>query len=128
MIVDIIVSIGLYKPFGIAGLIIGTVAANAVMAALQFRRLRIGFNGLEGSQTLMITARILLASALLAAVSWGVWFALDSLLGRSLAAQIISVGAAGVAGTLVYMRAVLRMHVPEAHQVNRLIRTQFGRG
>jgi hypothetical protein len=57
-----------------------------------------------------------------------VWFALDSLLGRSLAAQIISVGAAGVAGTLVYMRAVLRMHVPEAHQVNRLIRTQFGRG
>jgi putative peptidoglycan lipid II flippase len=128
MIVDIIVSIGLYKPFGIAGLIIGTVAANAVMAALQFRRLRIGFNGLEGSQTLMITARILLASALLAAVSWGVWFALDALLGRSLAAQIISVGAAGVAGTLVYMRAVLRMHVPEAHQVNRLIRTQFGRG
>jgi putative peptidoglycan lipid II flippase len=129
MIVDIIVSIGLYKPFGIAGLIIGTVAANAVMAALQFHRLRIGFNGhLEGSQTLMITARILLASALLAGVSWVVWFGLDSLLGRSLVAQIISVGAAGVAGLLVYMRAVLRMHVPEAHQVNRLIRTQFGRG
>jgi putative peptidoglycan lipid II flippase len=129
MIVDIIVSIGLYKPFGIAGLIIGTVAANAVMAALQFHRLRIGFNGrLEGSQTLMITARILLASALLAGVSWAVWFALDSLLGRSLVAQIVSVGAAGLAGLLVYMRAVLRMHVPEAHQVNRLIRTQFGRG
>jgi putative peptidoglycan lipid II flippase len=129
MIVDIIVSIGLYKPLGIAGLIIGTVAANAVMAALQFHRLRIGFNGrLEGSQTLMITARIVLASALLAAVSWAVWFALDSLLGRSLPAQIVSVGAAGVAGLLVYMRAVLRMHVPEAHQVNRLIRTQFGRG
>jgi len=129
MIVDIVVSIGLYKPFGIAGLIIGTVAANAVMAALQFHRLRIGFNGrLEGSQTLMITARILLASALLAGVSWVVWFALDSLLGRSLVAQIISVGAAGLAGLLVYMRAVLRMHVPEAHQVNRLIRTQFGRG
>jgi putative peptidoglycan lipid II flippase len=129
MIVDIIVSIGLYKPFGIAGLIIGTVAANAVMAALQFHRLRIGFNGhLEGSQTLMMTARIVLASALLAGVSWAVWFALDSLLGRSLVAQIISVGAAGVAGLLVYMRAVLRMHVPEAHQVNRLIRTQFGRG
>ena len=128
MIVDIVVSIGLYKPFGIAGLIIGTVAANAVMAALQFHRLRIGFNGrLEGSQTLMITARILLASALLAGVSWAVWFGLDSLLGRSLVAQIISVGAAGLAGLLVYMRAVLRMHVPEAQQVNRLIRTQFGR-
>ena len=67
IIVDIIVSIGLYKPLGIAGLIIGTVAANVVMAGLQFHRLRIGFNGhLEGAQTTMITARILLASALLA--------------------------------------------------------------
>ena len=127
MIVDIIVSIGLYKPFGIAGLIIGTVAANAVMAGLQYRRLRTGFNGrLEGRQTLMITARILLASALLAGVSWGVWRILDDLLGTSLIAQIVSVGAAAIAGLLVYMRAVLVMRVPEAHQVTRLIRAQFG--
>ena len=35
IVVDIIVSVGLYKPLGIAGLIIGTVAANAVMTALQ---------------------------------------------------------------------------------------------
>ena len=128
IIVDIIVSIGLYKPLGIAGLIIGTVAANLVMAALQFWRLRIGFNGhLEGAQTTMITARILLASALLAGVSWVVWRVLDDLLGTSLLAQIASVGAAGLAGLLVYMRAVLVMHVPEAHQVSRLIRTQLGR-
>jgi putative peptidoglycan lipid II flippase len=128
IIVDIIVSIGLYKPLGIAGLIIGTVAANAVMAALQFHRLRIGFNGrLEGAQTTMITARIVLASALLAGVSWGVWRGLEALLGASLPAQIISVGGAGVSGLLVYMRAVLTMHVPEAHRVNRLIRAQLGR-
>jgi len=128
IVVDIVVSIGLYKPLGIAGLIIGTVAANAVMAALQFHRLRIGFNGhLEGAQTMMITARILLASVLLAAVSWAVWRVLDSLLGTSLLAQIISVGGAGVAGLLVYMRAVLSMRVPEAHQVHRLIATQLGR-
>jgi putative peptidoglycan lipid II flippase len=128
IIVDIIVSIGLYKPLGIAGLIIGTVAANAVMAGLQFHRLRIGFNGsLEGAQTTMITARILLASALLAAVSWAVWRVLDELLGTSLLAQIISVGGAGLAGLLVYMRAVLTMRVPEAHQVSRLIRAQLGR-
>jgi len=128
IIVDIIVSVGLYKPLGIAGLIIGTVAANAVMAGLQFHRLRIGFNGhLEGAQTTMITARILLASGLLAGVSWGVWRLLDDVLGASLIAQIVSVGAAGVAGLLVYMRAVLTMRVPEAHQVTRLIRGQLGR-
>jgi len=128
IVVDIVVSIGLYKPLGIAGLIIGTVAANAVMAALQFHRLRIGFNGsLEGAQTAMITARIVLASALLAAVSWGVWRVLDAVLGVSLVAQIVSVGAAGTAGLLVYMRAVLALRIPEAHQVSRLIRAQLGR-
>jgi hypothetical protein len=39
----------------------------------------------------------------------------------------VSVGAAGAAGVFVYVRAVLAMHVPEAHQVRRLIRTQLGR-
>ena len=128
IVVDIIVSVGLYKPLGIAGLIIGTVAANVVMTALQYHRLRIGFNGrLEGAQTVMITARILLASALLGGVSWAVWSVLDHLLGGSLPAQILSVGGAAAAGTAVYARAVLVMRVPEAHQVSRLIRTQLGR-
>jgi putative peptidoglycan lipid II flippase len=128
IVVDIIVSVALYEPLGIAGLVIGTVAANVVMTALQLWRLRIGFNGrLEGGQTLMITARITLASALLAAASWVVWYLLDRLLGRSLPAQIASVGGAALAGLWLYTRAVLAMHVPEAHQVNRLIRAQFAR-
>src|SRR5207244_2280767 len=128
IIVDIVVSVGLYKPFGIAGLIIGTVAANAVMTALQLHRLREGFNGrLEGAQTTMITVRILLASALLAGVSWVVWKLLESLLGTSLPAQIFSVGGAAAAGLFVYVRSVLAMRIPEAHQVSRLIRAQLGR-
>ena len=128
IVVDVIVSIALYKPFGIAGLIIGTVAANALMTALQLYRLREGFNGrLEGAQTTMITVRILLASALLAGVSWGVWKLLETLLGTSLLAQIFSVGGAAAAGVFVYVRTVLAMRIPEAHQVSRLIRAQLGR-
>jgi putative peptidoglycan lipid II flippase len=128
MIVDIIVSISLYKPLGISGLVIGTLAANIVMTVLQVRRLRVGFNGrLEGAQTVMITARILLASVLLGVVSWVVWSLLHALLGQALPAQVISVGGAAAAGALVYARAVLVMHIPEAHQVRRLIRAQLGR-
>jgi putative peptidoglycan lipid II flippase len=128
IVVDIIVSIGLYKPFGIAGLIIGTVVANAVMTVLQLQRLRIGFNGrLEGAQTTMITARIAVASTLLAGISWVVWKLLDDLLGRSLPAEIVSVGGAGLAGLFVYVRAVLAMRVPEAHQVGNLIRARLAR-
>ena len=99
IVVDVIVSISLYKPLGVAGLVIGTVAANAVMTVLQLHRLRIGLNGrLDLGQTVMITVRILVASALLAGVSWGVWKLLESLLGTSLVAQIVSVGAAGARG------------------------------
>ncbi len=128
IVVDIVLSVGLYKPLGIAGLIIGTVAANAVMTALLLRRLRIGFNGrIEGAQTTMITARVTVASALLAGVAWVVWKLLDSLLGTSLPAEIVSVGAAAGAGLYVYVRAVLVMHIPEAHDVNRLIRARLGR-
>jgi putative peptidoglycan lipid II flippase len=128
ILVDIVVSIALYKPFGIAGLIIGTVAANVVMTGLLLQRLRIGFNGhLEGAQTTMVTARITLASALLAGASWTVWYLVDQLLGRSLGGQILSVGAAAAAGLWLYARAVLVMRVPEAHQVHRLILTQLGR-
>jgi putative peptidoglycan lipid II flippase len=128
IVVDVVVSIALYKPLGIAGLIIGTVAANAVMTLLQAQRLRVGLNGrLDGGQTVMITARIAVASALLAGVSWVVWRLLDDLLGTSLVAQILSVGGAGLAGLFVYVRAVLAMHVPEAHQVRRLIVNQLGR-
>jgi putative peptidoglycan lipid II flippase len=128
IVVDIIVSVALYKPLGIAGLIIGTITANIVMTALQFQRLRTGLNGrLEGAQTTMITIRILTASALLAGVSWVVWRLLDDLLGVSLPAQILSVGAAAAVGLLVYMRAVLVMRIPEAHQVSGMIRTRLGR-
>jgi putative peptidoglycan lipid II flippase len=128
IVVDVVVSIALYKPLGIAGLIIGTVAANAVMTLLQAQRLRVGLNGrLDGGQTTMITARIAVASALLAGVSWVVWRLLDDLLGTSLVAQIVSVGGAGLAGLFVYVRAVLAMRVPEAHQVHRLIVNQLGR-
>jgi putative peptidoglycan lipid II flippase len=128
IVVDIVVSIALYKPLGIAGLIIGTVTANALMTALLLQRLRAGFNGrLEGAQTTMITARIAVASLLLAGVSWVVWRLLDDALGTSLGAQIVSVGAAGAAGLFVYVRVVLAMRVPEAHQVRRLIAAQFAR-
>jgi putative peptidoglycan lipid II flippase len=128
IVVDIIVSVGLYKPLGIAGLVIGTVVANALMTALQLHHLRAGLNGrLEGAHTTMITARIAVASALLAGVSWFVWKLLDSVLGGSLPAQIISVGGAGAAGLFVYVRVVLAMRIPEAHQVHGLILRQFGR-
>ncbi|HEY6397652.1 MAG TPA: lipid II flippase MurJ, partial [Solirubrobacteraceae bacterium] len=122
MVVDVIVSVALYKPLGIAGLVIGTAAANIVMTGLQLYRLRIGFNGrLEGAQTVMITARILVATALMAAVAWAVWTGIDRVVGRSLVGQIVSVGVAVTAACLLYGKAVLTMRIPEARQIQQLV-------
>jgi putative peptidoglycan lipid II flippase len=123
MVIDIIVSLALYRPLGIAGLVIGTAVANAFMAWLQYERLRVGFNGdLEGPQTLRTTIRIVIAAVLLAAVSWVLWKGLDAAFGRSLPAQIVSVGIAISAGIAVYAWAVLALRIPEAHQIQALIR------
>jgi putative peptidoglycan lipid II flippase len=114
MVVDVIVSLALYGPFGIAGLVIGTAVANAMMTALLFRRLAIGFNGnLEG------------ASALMAALTRLVWGLLDSLLGHSTLAQIISFGLAVTVGGALYAKAVLTMRIPEARQIEALVRSRL---
>jgi putative peptidoglycan lipid II flippase len=128
MIVDIIVSVALYKPLGIAGLVIGTAAANVVMTALQYQRLKVGFNGrLEDAQNLMITIRILVASAITAGIGWVVWKGLDSLLGRGLLAQIVSVGLALTLAGVFYAKAVLTMRIPEARQIEELILSRIRR-
>jgi putative peptidoglycan lipid II flippase len=128
MVVDAIVSIALYRPLGIAGLVIGTASANLVMTALQVHRLRVGLNGrLEGGQTLMITARILVATIVMAALARGLWGALDQLLGTSLLAEIFAVGISTAAAFALYGRLVLWMRVPEARQIQSLVLQRLGR-
>jgi putative peptidoglycan lipid II flippase len=128
MVVDVIVSVVLYKPLGIAGLVIGTAIANAFMTWLQLERLRGGFDGrLEGGQTLMITGRILVASAVMAAAAWLAWAIVDSAAGRSTIGQLLSVGIGCGVGALVYARLVLAMRIPEARQIEGLIRGRMGR-
>ena len=129
IVVDIIVSLALYKPFGIAGLVIGTVVANMVMTWLQLRRLRAGFNGrLEGAQTTMITVRILIATAIMTAIVWLLWRGLDSLLGTSVVAEIISLGIPLLIASAAYARLVLAMRIPEARQIESLIMGRLHRG
>src|SRR5215212_4956337 len=101
--VNTAVSLALYKPFGIAGLVIGTAVASAGMTAMQALALRGELHGrLEGRATAKAAAVIAAASALLGVVSYAVWLTLDELLGRSVVAQVISVGAAAAAGGAIF--------------------------
>jgi putative peptidoglycan lipid II flippase len=128
LVVNAGVSLALYKPYGIAGLVIGTAVASAGMSATQAWYLRRALHGrLEGRQTAAAALGIGSASALLGLVSWVVWALLDGLIGRSLLAQIISVGAAAAAGTAAYVQALLWMELDEARQILALVRERTGR-
>jgi len=122
MVVDVIVSVALYKPFGIAGLVIGTAVGSIGMTLGQAWRLRLLLHGsLEGRRTLIAVAQMAAASALLGGVAYGTWWILDDALGRSLPAQIVSVGSALLAGSLAYAAAVMAMRVEEAQQIRNLL-------
>ena len=71
---------------------IGTVAGTLVMTIAQGWMLRGQLGGIEGRRLLASTVRMLAAAALLAGAAYGVWYGLDEALGRSLLAQIASVG------------------------------------
>ena len=117
LLVNGLVSVALYQRFEIPGIVFGTVVASIVMTAGQVIALRRQLDGLELARTLSACAIMLAASALLGAVAYGAWWGLDAGLGRSLPAQLISVGVGVVAGTAVYAGVLLALRVPEARDI-----------
>jgi putative peptidoglycan lipid II flippase len=70
---------------------------------------------------------MLVAAAALAAVAYLLWRGLDEALGRSLPAQVVSVGGGLVAGIAVYAAVVLALRVTEAEQIRELVRARLRR-
>jgi putative peptidoglycan lipid II flippase len=106
--------------------VLGTVVGTVTMCVAQGLLLRRELGGIEGRRTLEAAAKMLAAGALLGGVAYGVWHGLDSALGRSLIAQITSVGTALLCGFGVYASAVWAMRVPEALQIKRLLMSRGG--
>jgi putative peptidoglycan lipid II flippase len=120
--VNVVVSVALYKPFGIPGIVVGTAASSAAMTLAQVHFLRRELHGrLEGRETMVAVAQMTAAAALLAAVSYGVWYVLDAALGRGIVAQVISVGGGLTLGGLAYGATVHLLGIPEARQIERLL-------
>ena len=73
------------------------------------RRLR----RLNGGEIASTTMRVVVASAVVAAVAWTVWRPLDGALGRSFPAQIVSLGLALGAAIAVYLGSCRLLQVQE---------------
>ena len=126
LVVNVVVSLALAGPFGIAGVVIGIAVSTFAMTLLQARWLRIELHGrLEAGATMRAVARMLAAAVALSAVAYAVWWALDDLLGRSLPAQVVSVGLGLTTGLAVYGALVLALRVPEAQRIATLVRERL---
>ncbi len=122
LVVTAIVALALYAPFGVGGIVIGTVLATAASVVAQAILLRRELGGIELGRFLDNALRVTIAAAVLAGVSYVVWYGLDQALGRSTLAQLISVGGALLAGAVAYFGVVFALRVPEARQILRLVR------
>jgi putative peptidoglycan lipid II flippase len=126
--VNVAVSVALYSPFGIAGIVIGTGVSSAVMTVAQMYFLRRELHGrLDARRTLIAVIQISVAAALLAGASYGTWYVLDEALGVGLIAQVVTVGGALIVGFVVYALAVLALRIPEARQIERFVRGRLSR-
>jgi putative peptidoglycan lipid II flippase len=112
----------LYKPLGVGGITLST----SLVSLFNFFGLvillspRIG--GVDTRRVASSAVRSIVALVPLAAVAYGVWWGLDSVLGRALWAQLVSVGLAYVAGGGAYCLAAWAMRMPELRDVVNVIR------
>jgi putative peptidoglycan lipid II flippase len=114
-------ALGLYH-LGVGGIVAATAIATAVTVVAQCVILRRLLGGLELGRLLDAGLRIALASAALAAVSFGIWDVLDNALGRGLGGQIASLGLALTLGGLAYVAAARLLRIEELDQILRLVR------
>jgi putative peptidoglycan lipid II flippase len=88
---------------GIWGIPLATSIVNVVGTALLLWYLRGKLGRLGARDILASLGKIVVASAFVAGIAYAVWKGIDDAIGRSLGAQIVSVGTAVLAGTLAYL-------------------------
>ena len=112
----------LYGPMGIGGIPLATSIASVVTFLLMIWLLERELGGLHRAWVIDGAVRSLVASGVSAAFAWSVWRVLDDTLGRSTAAQIVSVGGAMIAAAAGYLAAAQAFEMRELGALSRLRR------
>ena len=122
LVVNAAISAALYGPFGIAGIVLGTVVGTTVMCVAQGRILRRELNGIEGRR-LASTRGPHDRRRRPCSAPWPTSRGRGSTRrsGDRFAAQAVSVLTAIAAGIAVYAGVVWVLRVPEARQIPRLL-------
>jgi putative peptidoglycan lipid II flippase len=126
LLVNTALAAALYH-LGTWGIPLATSLANIFGAAALLIVFRNRLGRIEFGDTARAFLRVTLASLVLAAVAYPLWYVLDQALGRSILAQIVSLGSAFVAGFGVYLISCRLLGVRELNALLSL-RSRFRRG
>jgi putative peptidoglycan lipid II flippase len=105
LFLNAILDLVLYKPLGAAGIALSTAIVTSWNAGVLVVLLRRQVGHLHLGEVAGETARIVVATVYCTAAAFGVWWPLDQLLGRSLPAQVVTVGLGLAAGGGAYLAA-----------------------
>ena len=112
LVLNAVLDVALY-PVGVWGIPLATSLVNIVGVALLVYFLRRRVGGRRSRRVADAIVRITLAAAVFGAAAFGLWYPLDRALGRSTAAQIVSLGAALAVGGVVYLATCRPLRVRE---------------
>jgi len=112
LFLNVLLDLAFYS-FGVWGIPFATSLVNVAGVVALTIALRRRFGRLELAAISGATFRVLIASALLAAAAFPVWYELDQVLGRGLLAQIVSLGAALTVAGGVYLVSCRALGVRE---------------
>ena len=99
--------------FGTWGIPLATAVSNVVATGVLLVLMRRRLGRIGGAAITFSLLKITVASAVVAVVSFAVWWPLDDLLGRSFAAQVLSLGAALLLATTAYLATCRALRVRE---------------
>jgi putative peptidoglycan lipid II flippase len=99
--------------FGVWGIPLATAICNIAGTWALLVVLRRRIRRVEGGSIAGTTVRVVAASAVVAVVAWTIWHPLDSELGRSFPAQLLSLGTALAAAVLAYLAVCRFLKVRE---------------
>jgi putative peptidoglycan lipid II flippase len=106
--------------FGIWGIPLSTSIVNIAGTWALIALFRRRFGAFEMTETAQSFVLVAVASAVLAAVAWWVWYLLDAGLGESLTAQVVSLGFGLLLGYAAFFGACRLLGVRELETLKRL--------
>jgi putative peptidoglycan lipid II flippase len=112
LFLNVILDVAFYR-VGAWGIALSTAICNVAGTAALLVLLRRRLGRFEGARIATTVVKVLAASGAVAAVAWFVWHPLDSVLGRSFPAQVVSLGLALAASVGVYLLGCRVLQVRE---------------